>query len=308
VTAEDFDWVRQALGVTQWNVYGESYGTTVAMTLAARHPSAVRTLVLDSVYPPDPVPPRLTIHETARESFFRACAVDAAGCAASFPNLANTYAETLDRLRAKPLPVDLPPQLKQPDNRVMLTTTLFGAVVGNLIYYPRNYPGLPRLIAAVHDGDTSGLGSIMEAMVMEAAGSDIADQTAVECRDRPHLRMPLAKDASPFDNVHAFGICAEWSDLGPPPVVPVGTIVPTLVLAGQFDPVAGLALSRQVADEIGAHALWVEFPRLGHNVRFFSPCATGIVSRFIERPEATPDTSCRLRRPPIPFLPKSEKH
>ena len=24
VTAEDFDWVRQALGVTQWNVYGES--------------------------------------------------------------------------------------------------------------------------------------------------------------------------------------------------------------------------------------------------------------------------------------------
>ena len=138
---------------------------------------------------------------------------------------------------------------------------------------------------------------------MEAAGSDIADQTAVECRDRPHLRMPPAKDASPFDNLHAFGICAEWSKLGPPPVVPVGTAVPTLVLAGQFDPVAGLALSRQVADEIGAHALWVEFPRLGHNVRFFSPCATGIVSRFIERPEATPDTSCRLRRPPIAFLP-----
>jgi pimeloyl-ACP methyl ester carboxylesterase len=90
--------------------------------------------------------------------------------------------------------------------------------------------------------------------------------------------------------------------------VPVGTAVPTLVLAGQFDPVAGSALSRQVADEIGPHALWVEFPGLGHNVRFFSPCATGIVSRFIERPEATPDASCRLGRPPIPFLPRSEKH
>jgi hypothetical protein len=38
------------------------------------------------------------------------------------------------------------------------------------------------------------------------------------------------------------------------PVVPVGTTVPTLVLSGQFDPVAGSALSRQVADEIGAHA------------------------------------------------------
>ena len=31
VTAEDFNWVRQALGVTQWNVYGKSYGTTVAI-------------------------------------------------------------------------------------------------------------------------------------------------------------------------------------------------------------------------------------------------------------------------------------
>jgi pimeloyl-ACP methyl ester carboxylesterase len=225
-----------------------------------------------------------------------------------FPNLANTYAEALDRLRAKPLPVDLPPQLKQPDNRVMLTPTLFGAVVGNLLYYPTNYPSLPRLIAAVHDGDTNGLGSIITAMVTEAAKSDIADQIAVECRDRPHLRMPLAKDASPFDIVQASGICTEWSKLGPLPIVPVGTTVPTLVLAGQFDPVAGVALSRQVADEIGAHALWVEFPRLGHNVRFFSPCATDIVSRFIERPEPAPDTSCRLRRPPISFLPKSEKH
>jgi pimeloyl-ACP methyl ester carboxylesterase len=308
VTAEDFNWVRQALGVTQWNVFGESYGTTVAMTLAAKHPSTLRSLVLDSVYPPDPIPPRLTIHDAARESFFRACAVDFTGCAASFPDLANTYAETLDRLRAKPLPVDLPPQLKQPDNRVMLTNTLFEAVVGNLLYYPKNYPSLPRLIAAVHDGDISGLGSILEAMVMEAAESDIADQIAVECRDRPHLRMPVVKDTNPFDRVRGFGICAQWSNLGPPPVVPVGTTVPTLVLAGQFDPVAGSALSRQVADEIGAHALWVEFPGLGHNVRIFSPCATGIVSRFIERPEATPDTSCRLRRPPIPFLWKSEKY
>ena len=114
----------------------------------------------------------------------------------------------------------------------MLTTTLFGAVVGNLLYYPRNYPSLPRLIAAVHDGDTTGLGSIMEAVVMEAAASDIADQTAVECRDRPHLRMPLAKNASPFEFVHAFGICAEWSNLGPPPVVPVGTTVSVCTVRG----------------------------------------------------------------------------
>jgi len=46
VTVEDFEWVRRALGIKQWNVYGESCGTTVAMTLAATHPDAVRSLVL----------------------------------------------------------------------------------------------------------------------------------------------------------------------------------------------------------------------------------------------------------------------
>ncbi len=306
VTAEDFDWVRQALGVAQWNVYGESYGTTVAMTLAARHPATVRTLVLDSVYPPDPIPPRLTIWTAAREAFFRTCALDTAGCSELFPDLARTYAETMDRLRTAPLPVDLPPQLQQPDNRVMLTASLFEVIVGNLIYYPRNYPSLPRLIASVHDGDTSALSAVITTLITEAASSDIADQTAVECRDRPHLRMPPTKDSGPFEKARGFGICPEWSNLGPPPIVPVDTTIPTLVLSGQFDPVAGVALSRQIADEIGARALWVEFPRLGHNVRFFSPCATGIVSQFIEHPEATLDTSCRLGRPPIAFLSKSE--
>lgn len=215
VTAEDFDWVRRALGVTQWNVYGESDGTTVAMTLAARHPSTVRTLVLDSVYPPDPVPPRLTIQEAAREDFFRACAVDAAGCAASFPNLADTYAETLDRLRAKPLPVDLPAQLKQPDNRVMLTATLFEAVVGNLLYYPRNYPSLPRLIATVHDGDTSGLGSIMAALVMEAADivpSDCQDMIGqIEVVPNPVAArcITAGRGRRTAARIH---VCPKWSD------------------------------------------------------------------------------------------------
>jgi pimeloyl-ACP methyl ester carboxylesterase len=38
VTGADFEWVRRALRIERWNVYGESYGTTVAMTLVARHP------------------------------------------------------------------------------------------------------------------------------------------------------------------------------------------------------------------------------------------------------------------------------
>jgi pimeloyl-ACP methyl ester carboxylesterase len=90
VTVEDFDWVRRALGIARWNVYGEPYGTTVAMSFAALHPDTIRSLVLDSIYPPDPVPLWSATVDQAREAFFAHCALDAA-CAASFPDLSAIY-------------------------------------------------------------------------------------------------------------------------------------------------------------------------------------------------------------------------
>ena len=72
-TAEDFDRVRRALGFQRWNVYGESYGTAVARTLAALHPDTVRSLVLDSVYVPDRAPWSV-IAGRAEADFFANCA------------------------------------------------------------------------------------------------------------------------------------------------------------------------------------------------------------------------------------------
>ena len=86
--------------------------------------------------------------------------------------------------------------------------------------------------------------------------------------------------------------------------MPIGTAVPTLVLAGEFDPVTRPSLSRQVASLIGPHASWVEFPRIGHNVRAFSPCGAKIAADFIEKPAQSPDTSCADRAAPIRFVPK----
>jgi pimeloyl-ACP methyl ester carboxylesterase len=81
--------------------------------------------------------------------------------------------------------------------------------------------------------------------------------------------------------------------------------VPTLVLAGQFDPVAGPSLSHHIAELIGNNARWVEFPLIGHNVRHFSPCGTTIVAEFIDKPAQAPDTSCIDRTPPIVFVPNA---
>ena len=138
------------------------------MTLVARHPDTVRAAVLDSLYPPDPIPRWSSKVADARDAFFASCAGDPA-CAAAFPDLAGIYQETLDRLARHPLAVAVSPSLHRPDDRMLLTASLFEVLVSRLIYYPTAYPGLPHLIAAVHGGDTSGLGPIFASELAQPA-------------------------------------------------------------------------------------------------------------------------------------------
>lgn len=308
VTVEDFNRVRQALGVKQWNVFGVSYGTTVAMTLMARYPDTVRAAILDSVNPPDPLlPPWSANVADARDAFFEACNRDRS-CVAMFPDLAGTYHEAMVRLGQTPLSVRFPLGIHEPSNHGPLTASLFELVVGHLVYYANFYPGLPRMIASVHDGGTAlfeaSLASLLGAARDRNTGSDFAANAAVDCRDRPRFHAELAAGANVFERTALYGICNSWSELGPSPVVPLNTAVPTLVLAGQFDPNARPAASRHVADLIGRHARWVEFPLVGHSARAFSPCAPQIVAEFVDHPAEALDTSCAGHPEPIPYLPR----
>ena len=215
VTVADFEWVRRALGIERWNVYGESYGTTVAMTLVTLHPETVRAAVLDSIYPPDPTPMQSTNVADALAAFFRYCSGDRA-CADAYPDLAGTYRETVSGLARAPLTVPVPPKMHRPNDRVSLTSTLFEALVGSLIYYPSAYPSLPRLIATVHDRDSQGLGKVLASTyAARAAEVNQATNIAVECRDRPHYRDPLPAGASVLDRLQLYGRCDDWSEIGP---------------------------------------------------------------------------------------------
>ena len=50
--AADFADLRKALGIKEWNVYGVSYGTDLALTYMREHPEGIRSVAIDSVVPP----------------------------------------------------------------------------------------------------------------------------------------------------------------------------------------------------------------------------------------------------------------
>jgi pimeloyl-ACP methyl ester carboxylesterase len=294
-TAEDIDQVRHALGIQRWNVYGESYGTTVAMTLMALHPDTLRSVVLDSVYPPDPTPRPSTIIGTARAAFFEVCTQDRA-CAGVTPDLAGLYQDTKRLLARTPLNAAVPPRMQMPGDHVRITAPLFAWILGQLLYYPTYYPTLPAFIRQTHDAETQSVASLLVSLKSAASTQDVGVHAAVEGRDRPHYRDPLPHDTGILDGALYYGVCRDWAELGPPPLTPHGTSVPTLVLGGQFDPVAGTALGRDVAERIGPAARWVTLAGIGHNVRHFSACGARIAFDFIGNPTTRWIPSARATR------------
>jgi pimeloyl-ACP methyl ester carboxylesterase len=91
--------------------------------------------------------------------------------------------------------------------------------------------------------------------------------------------------------------CASWRMRPVDPVfrIPVTSAIPTLLLAGQYDPITSLADARRVARTLG-HATVVLFPGSGHGVALSgSGCPVSIMMAFYDRPTARPDTTCTAR-------------
>jgi pimeloyl-ACP methyl ester carboxylesterase len=103
VAVRDLDSVRKALGVSQWNVYGVSYGTRVALHYLKRYPSHTRTVIVDAVVPPQkPIGPELPLHaQSALDALLHRCENDA-GCAEAFPDLSTKTQRLFASLKETP--------------------------------------------------------------------------------------------------------------------------------------------------------------------------------------------------------------
>ncbi len=107
--AADVNDLQIALGYDQVNLYGVSYGTRLALTVLRDHPEGLRSVILDSVYPPNID----TNYNVAIDTYnlmtlmFDDCESDAV-CSSEFPDLENRFYDALDELDENPALVEEP--------------------------------------------------------------------------------------------------------------------------------------------------------------------------------------------------------
>jgi pimeloyl-ACP methyl ester carboxylesterase len=298
VSADDAEDLRVALGVERWNLFGVSYGTTLALQTARAHPEAVRSVVIDSVYPTTASNAASALVAAADRAFgtlYAGCAADPA-CAAAYPDLEQAVADVVARYDAAPHPTSVTDPVTGQERALRITGKDVLSGLFQALYDSALIPAIPSFVASLRQGDTGVIDLFADValpLLIEAAEGMSA---SVECSDRaavPDDLVPTLAERPEWGSLLGGGWdCTRWDVAPAEPGFndPVTTDVPALVLAGEYDPITPPADGRAAAETL-TRSTFVEFPALGHGTVFSHPCPAAVQQGFLADPSA-PDTSC----------------
>ena len=298
-SAADANDLRIALGYDEVNYYGSSYGTLLGLLVMRDHPQGARSVVLDSVFPPEASYLNeygLNAYDVFRQ-LFDGCAADPQ-CDAQHPDLEAKLLRVVDHLNANPRTTTW-----SEGQEVMYD----GGTFLDLVYfYP--YIGEPDLAIEVIEGAAAG-------------DFSMADEYAPEHMDLGtyyiqwgFYRNRDCREEAPFSSYEQYyalmegipsqivehykpslvlGLCQGW---GVEPAAPIEneavvSDVPALIVSGELDPITPTRWARAAAEHLSNSFFYV-FPGFGHGVTRKSECALGLLLEFFDDPTREPDASC----------------
>ena len=307
-SAADLADLRVALGYDEWNLFGISYGTRLALTTMRDHPEGIRSVILDSTYPPQvSLPLEAGINaDRAFDVFFNSCATDPE-CSEAFPDLETRFFELVDALNATPTTVTILDVFTLDEYDAIVDGDTLIALLFQSLYSSDLIPILPGLIEDAESGNYQSLELLLSNFLANIDFISAGQTYSVQCREEVPFTDPEALQASgDFDpyikrfveagtNTGPFvlEICDLW-DVGeadPIENMAVDSDIPTLVLAGEFDPITPPSWGRLAAETL-TNSFFLEFPGLGHGTSVAHPCALSIARDFLDDPLSTPDSAC----------------
>jgi pimeloyl-ACP methyl ester carboxylesterase len=294
--------LRVAMGIPEWNLLGISYGTRLALEVLRADATGVRSVTLDSTYPPaiDSFASFGPNFQRALDTLFASC--EATDCATRYPDLRNRFSALLDRLEAEPQSVEARTETGV-DVTVLWDADRVVGFVFRALYDAEAIGLLPYLIGEFEAGRFV---EASEFLVNVSAESMLAFSdgmyASVGCRERAPftdlgalesgmvaLDPDIARATSGQEYVDD---CEVWA-VHPADAVqnePVVSEVPTLVLAGELDPITPPAWGELAAASL-SRSTFVLVPGIGHGATP-EPCPASIIVAFLAAPETPPATGC----------------
>jgi pimeloyl-ACP methyl ester carboxylesterase len=324
--ADDIDAVRAALGLDMVDLWGDSYGTFLMAVYAARHPTHVRSIVLDGAFPVAADRWGRDVLRGVRRVLGLVCRRTQRCTGARVLDRAGRLAR---RLRRHPISFTA----HSPVGRIRLT--IGERELANLTFgfgEPRVYGWLPAAVDAGLHGDPALLKRMVAAFRIDEASRffndpsvvSIGDAAAVECHDYPRpysLADPPAQRRSQYHHALAALDRAQFRpfaprawlgadiDAGPKcldwPVDPTAGSplrghrtpdVPVLVQSGDLDTNTPVEQGRRAAAQF-RHPIFAIVANAGHTPDL-QPCGAATAIDFIRHLTIDPKRCRHAGRPP----------
>ena len=298
IAITDLEALRQYLGYRQFNLWGASYGTRVALAFLQAYPNSVRTTVLDGVAPTAITLPLYIERDASRalDKIFVACEEEEP-CARHYPNLRQHFLELGARFRTQqtlsisdPTTGETMPIVVDVDwLHASLRAPLYGRATQRLV---------PYIIKQAHQGNYAPLlsvsaidGGINEGMFLSVVCNEDAakiDPAAMQREQSERYTLKSRQLSIPI-----IEACKQWPtrELPESYFEPVNSDLPVLIFSGSTDPVTPPIWGDSVLPGL-SNASHIVVEGFAHNT-LGTRCTVDIISNFIESAELSEiDTSC----------------
>ncbi len=296
--AKDVDLLRYTLGLEQWNLFGISYASRYAQTVARDFPERVNAMVLDSVVFPD-IRYTETGMSDARDAFnhaFEFCENES-WCRRDFPDLEKRFWQVVEDLEANPLSL----AVTHPDNytrtNVMLNGQRFLSSVFSDLYDSNFLYDLPGMIASLEHRNADMVAPTVRNWLLFQLDEEYADLSAsahycfeeypfvnhehVFKDQEEHAPNDWYKDMARLGSEYEKKYCDLFNFPTPPQQEGKmqKTDVPALLLHGELDPVLPVKDVRKRIKYF-PNGEYLIFSSLAHGVVDMDACAEEAAGDF----------------------------
>jgi pimeloyl-ACP methyl ester carboxylesterase len=172
------------------------------------------------------------------------------------------------------------------------------------LYSAELIPLLPRAIFDTRDGEYGILTILANGYLQNEEAISAGMYFSVQCGEESAFTNresaiaaaqadSVLRDYNEYSVKSMFAACDAWH--APPAAAreneAVHSAIPTLVLAGEFDPITPPAWGRLVAESLD-NGFFFEFPGLAHGIALSGDCPLGMATGFLNAPDQRPASGC----------------